>query len=116
MTNKSQKNNNPLNLRYAKQKEAIGKDDDGFAVFATPQAGWRAAHRQITLDQERDLTLKEFIFKFAPPNENNTNEYLKFVQNSDLYTQFGDPNRIRVRMLNKYALAGVMAAFEGYYA
>ena len=109
--NKAQRNNNPLNLRFAKQKDATGKDDDGFAIFPTPQAGWRAAHHQIKLDQKKGLTLKEFIFKFAPPNENDTNAYLEFVED-----HLGDSNYTSLHFIDVYALAGVMAQYEGYYA
>lgn len=108
--NKSQRNNNPLNLRYAKQREALGADGTGFATFPSPDAGWRAGHNQIELDQGRRLTLKEFIFKFAPPNENDTNAYLDFVA-----TQLRVEVDIPIAHISKYALAGVMAKFEGYY-
>lgn len=109
--NRSQKNNNPLNLRFANQKEAIGQDDKGFAIFPNPMAGWRAGHAQILKDAERKATLKQFIFKFAPPNENDTNSYLEFVENA--LDCDGD---IYLVNINRFALAGVMAQFEGYYS
>jgi len=92
------------------QKESSGADSTGFARFPTPESGWRAAHRQIKLDQKRDLTLWQFIFKFAPPNENNTNEYLEFVA-KELHVGRGTP----ISELSVFALAGVMARIEGYY-
>jgi len=110
MRTKCQKNNNPVNLRYARQRESSGKDIDGFAVFPTPEAGWRAAHRQIKLDQGRGLTIKEFIFKFAPPSENDTNAYLDFV-----CTNMQCKYQTLLQTLSPFALAGVMAAMEGYY-
>lgn len=109
--NRSQRNCNPLNLRFAHQIEATRLDADGFAIFPTPDAGWRAAHAQIKLDQDRGMTLKDFIFKFAPPNENDTNVYLEFVKVQLSYT-----DETPLRMISPYALAGVMAAQEGYYA
>jgi hypothetical protein len=107
---RAQKNNNPLNLRYAGQYEANGKDEEGFAIFPTPAAGWRAAHAQIRLDQNRKLNLGDFIFKFAPPNENNTNAYLQFVMD-----ELDMPYHIKLMDISPYALAGVMAQMEGYY-
>lgn len=109
--NKPQRNNNPVNLRYRAQKESTGADSSGFAIFLTPESGWRAAHRQIKLDQKRDLTLREFIFKFAPPNENNTNDYLKFVA-KELHISVDTP----IAEISVFALAGIMAGMEGYYA
>lgn len=77
--NRGQLNNNPVNLRFARQRESTGPDDKGFAIFPTAEAGWRAALRQILLDAERGLTLREYIYKFAPPNENDTEGYLAYV-------------------------------------
>jgi hypothetical protein len=77
---KSVRNNNPGNLRFANQKAAIGKDKDGFAIFATPEDGLKAMQRQVELDtQSRGLTLEKFINKYAPPNENVTSKYVEFV-------------------------------------
>ena len=109
--NRAQKNNNPLNLRFAHQTEATGQDDKGFAVFPSPMAGWRAAHAQIRKDQKRKMTLSDFIFKFAPPNENETNDYLAFVL--DQLNELGDAP---LAWQNVYALSGVMAQYEGYYS
>ena len=110
MRTKCQRNNNPVNLRYAKQKEAAGKDLDGFAVFPTPEAGWRAAHRQIKLDQGRGLTLGKFLHKFAPTNENDTEAYLEFVcKEMDCVEEYP------LSQVSYYALAGVLACYEGYY-
>ena len=115
--NRPQRNNNPVNIMITKPiGEAIGVDLEGcktklgYAIFPAI-AGWRAAHRQIRLDQKRDLTLKEFIFKFAPPEENDTNRYLEFVCKELRET----PDK-KIIELSAYALAGVMAAFEGYYS
>lgn len=110
MRNPAQRNNNPLNLRFANQTEAQGFDKNNFALFPTPEAGWRAAHAQINLDKSRGLTLREFIFKFAPPVENNTNDYLNFVA-----SQFTYNVDTSLSAFSTYALAGVMAQFEGYY-
>jgi len=109
--NRAQKNNNPVNLRYAGQYEATGQDDAGFAVFPTPTAGWRAAHAQIRLDQSRHLDLTQFINKFAPPEENDTRAYLKFVADELLLTSLKEP----LEWISVYAMAGVMAQMEGYY-
>jgi hypothetical protein len=107
---RAQRNNNPVNLRYAGQTEATGRDGDGFAVFLTPEAGWRAAHAQIDLDRGRNLTVKQFLHKFAPASENDTANYLKFV----CLEMNCSPDEFLAN-LSRFALAGVMARMEGYY-
>jgi hypothetical protein len=108
--NKPQRNNNPVNLRYAGQANSH-KTDDNFADFDYPHQGWIAAHKQIELDQGRGLTFEKFIAKFAPPNENNTSQYLQFV-----CTQLKVTPETPLKDVSKFAIAGVMAAEEGYYA
>ena len=112
-----QKCNNPVNIMIAAPVgEATGvfrpRDDMhiGYAQFPTPQAGWRAAHRQYDSDVKRGLTIRQYIFKFAPPNENNTNAYLDFVCKEMRVA----PDAL-LSSVSKYALAGVQAAEEGYY-
>lgn len=72
-------NNNPANLRFAGQTGA-SKGEGGFARFESPQAGLQALQNQIRLDASRGLTLAQFINKFAPPSENDTQTYIKQVQ------------------------------------
>lgn len=107
---KCQRNNNPLNLRFAQQRESTGADEDGFAVFPSAPAGWRAAVRQIKLDQGRGLTIRQFLFKFAPPSENDTLNYLRYVLKE--ISLSGDD---LLEVVSPYALSGVMAKMEGYF-
>jgi len=53
------RNNNPGNLRAGPR--AVGKDDRGYAVYRTPEDGWEDLRRQIRLNIERGLTLREFF-------------------------------------------------------
>jgi hypothetical protein len=71
-------NNNPANLKFAGQQGAV-KGEKGFAKFSSPEAGVQALERQIQLDTSRGLTLEQFINKFAPPSENDTNTYIAQV-------------------------------------
>jgi len=75
------KNNNPGNLRYVGQAGATGQDSRGFAIFTTPDAGMAALQHQIELDASRDLSVRQFINKYAPPSENDTSNYLSFITN-----------------------------------
>lgn len=70
------KNNNPGNLRTSPY--AIGSNG-GYATFDSMEEGWNALYYQITLDQSRGLSLRDFIYKYAPPSENNTVNYLSFI-------------------------------------
>ena len=77
----SVRNNNPGNLRMAGQKGAV-EGEAGFAKFETKEAGLRALRKQIVLDtQTRGKTLREFITKYAPPSENDTDAYISFISN-----------------------------------
>lgn len=71
----AQRQNNPGNLRFVGQQGAVA-GDKGFARFPTLDAGWSALHRQINLDASRGKTLEQFVYKYAPPVENNSAAYL----------------------------------------
>jgi hypothetical protein len=71
-------NNNPGNLRNVGQAGVIGTNG-GYAVFATPDAGWAALERQLRLDAAAGDTVATFINSYAPPSENDTGNYLSFL-------------------------------------
>lgn len=75
------RNNNPGNLRYGKFAEnngAIGKDSGGFAIFPSREAG-EAAQINLIKKNYSKLTLRQMIYKYAPPSENDTENYLAQV-------------------------------------
>jgi len=72
-------NNNPGNLRFANQFGA-SQGEGGFARFESPEAGFSALVNQVKLDQSRGLTLGEFISKYAPPSENDTELYISQIE------------------------------------
>ena len=108
--NLSQRNRNPGNLRFAGQKESIC-EEYGFAVFPNDPAGWRALVRQITLDQNRGDTIRKFIEEYAPSHENDTASYVAFV----CYGLRAEPED-RLVLYSPYAVAGLIACREGYFA
>ena len=117
MPTRARRNCSPVNLKYARQREATGQDDKGFAVFPTAEAGWRAAMAQILLDASRGLTLEQYITKFAPPNENDTAAYLRFVvkeQTTDIEpdTRLDLVSDLRVLV----DIIEAQAAMEGWWA
>lgn len=67
----SQVNNNPGNLKYAKQAGATGADEKGFAKFPDYKTGLDALNKQIQLDASRGLTIQQFADKYAPASDHN---------------------------------------------
>ncbi len=69
------RNKNPGNLKFAGQKFAIGKDEQGHAIFDTENHGWDALIRQLTLAAsgmsasfQPTMTLVQFHTKYAEAN------------------------------------------------
>lgn len=77
------RNNNPGNLRSWGKNPVV----NGYAQFATSEAGWAALKRQVQLLIDRGLTLKEFFGGkpgvypgYAPAADaNDPNGYAAFV-------------------------------------
>ena len=76
---RSFRNNNPGNLRYTGQEGSIGKDGNGFAIFPSYELGQKAHIRQINLDAQRGYTIADFVSKFAPKEENFSDDYTAFL-------------------------------------
>ena len=79
------RNNNPLNIRRNQKTNWIGQcnkqEDRAFVQFRSMPYGYRAAFK--VLQNYRVLydcmTLRQFIQRWAPPAENNTDAYVKSV-------------------------------------
>ena len=76
------RNNNPGNIEYgpfAKANGAIG-GDGRFAVFPTLQAGQNAMKSLLfNSSSYAGKTIAEALTKYAPPSENNTQNYIQTV-------------------------------------
>ena len=83
MTARSITNNNPGNIRLTGTQwdGQISGSDSSFATFATPAHGVRAMTRTLETYQDRHNlgSVRELISRWAPPNENSTNDYVNFV-------------------------------------
>lgn len=79
------RNNNPLNIRYNKNNNWIGKllPDPEFEVFTTQWHGIRAAFVLLKnyMTKFKCDTIEKIITKWAPPSENNTEGYIAHVSN-----------------------------------
>lgn len=92
MTPRSVRNNNPGNLNAGQpwrglmpreRMNADQKAEDRFAVFSTPEWGFRALCK-VLLTYEFNYGLKTvngIIHRWAPPSENNTTAYVNRVLN-----------------------------------
>jgi len=69
------KRNNPGNLRCHNQPNSTCVN--GFANFPNIVIGFRALIKQVELDQSRDLSLRQFLTKYSPPHENNTEHLIR---------------------------------------
>jgi hypothetical protein len=105
-SNLAQKNNNPGNLRFAGQ-DGASQGSGGFARFDTPEAGYSALQKQIDLDKSRDLTVQEFVSKYAPPSENNTGQYIQQFNDN-----LGTDNSTKLSKLDTKDVAKFMAMKE----
>jgi hypothetical protein len=73
------RDNNPGDLRHSPHSFHLGSAPEAIGEIDTPADGWADLERQLQLYGERGLTLREAIYEFAPPTENNSERYLGFV-------------------------------------
>lgn len=67
---------NPGDLRHAPNASHEGEGSDDIGIEPTLEDGWADLERQLQLYASRDMTLRQAIYEFAPPSENNTRQYL----------------------------------------
>src|SRR5262249_37898172 len=77
------RNNNPGNIRpsqFTTDHGAIGKGS-GFAIFPDEATGMAAIVALLKTATYQALTIKDAIFKYAPPNDNNDSAaYVAFIK------------------------------------
>jgi hypothetical protein len=105
--NRTQRNNNPLNLRFSRHTGAEGQDQDGFATFTDPMSGWRAAHEQIRKCAREGLTVKQGVLRVT---STRGSELIDFVT-EHLRISPDTP----LKDVSPLALAAVIAGLQGYY-
>ena len=75
------RNNNPGNLedgKFARNNGAIGTDGR-FAIFPDTATGFNAMASLLATNSYQKLTIEGAINRYAPPNENNVENYLKSI-------------------------------------
>ena len=70
--------NNPGDLRHSPHSSHPG-DPNAVGTIDTVEHGWEDLERQLQIYAQRGMTLRQCIEVYAPPNENNTGQYLTFV-------------------------------------
>ena len=73
---KPTRDHNPGDLEHAPH---IRKWDGKIGVFDTDDIGWDDLENQLQKYAARGLSVQQMVDLYAPPNENNTGSYLKFV-------------------------------------
>jgi hypothetical protein len=76
------RNNNPGNIvrgQFTQNSGDIGTDGR-FAIFPDEATGMAALLSLLRTNTYQSLTIKDAIFKYAPPNENNSDAYVMFIQ------------------------------------
>jgi uncharacterized protein (TIGR02594 family) len=111
---RSWRNNNPGNIRegsFAELSGAIG-DDGAFAIFPDESVGFNAIVALLRSATYSRLTLREAIFRYAPPSENNSSRYVDFVTQTsqvDENAMLGDLVIAKIR-----AIANAIKKMEGW--
>ncbi|EMH2077730.1 hypothetical protein NO938_003013 [Citrobacter freundii] len=98
--------NNPGNLRWAEGYETSNTKSGKFAVFPTLDEGVLAATKQLQIyGQSGTNTVRDIVSKWAPSNENNTEEYIRHVVRS---TKFNENEKLNLN--DPYVLAKLISA------
>lgn len=73
------RDNNPGDLRHSPHSFHTADDPNAIGKIGTVDEGWADLERQLQLYGHRGLTLREAVYEFAPPTENNSEAYLNFI-------------------------------------
>lgn len=70
---------NPGDLRHAPHASHEGLPSDAIGMEPSDSLGASDLEHQLTLYAARGLTLQTMIHEYAPPSENHTDFYLRFI-------------------------------------
>lgn len=73
------RDHNPGDLRHSPHSMHSLEAPDAIGIIDNDDHGWEDLERQLRLDAARGLTLTQLVTKYAPPEENNTAQYLKYI-------------------------------------
>jgi len=72
------RNNNPGNIKSTNYPGSIGSDGT-FAVFNSMEDGYKAQENLLQSSNYRNLSMHDAIYRWAPPSENDSAGYVKYV-------------------------------------
>lgn len=79
------RNHNPGNIRHGEKWQGLSSTqaDKNFCQFTDPVWGIRALFKVLFTYQKKHhkKTIHQIIDRYAPPNENHTDNYINFVAN-----------------------------------
>lgn len=71
--------NNPGDLRHSPHSTHPGAPND-IGVIDTLEHGWADLERQLQLYAKRNMTVRDAVYEYAPPEDNNnTADYLAYI-------------------------------------
>lgn len=107
--------NNPMNLRYSENNNWIGQTEptNGFCNFTSVEYGFRAAYITLKNYGKRGYnTIRKIVTRWAPPSENPTQTYIKYVALRMTHLGYGelyvDTADIRLDMKNPEVIIDLM--------
>jgi hypothetical protein len=79
--NRPQRNHNPGDIEYGVLAIGAGATgtDGRFTIFSDDETGFQCLVHLLTGPTYRELTIEQCINKYAPPNENDTVNYVSLV-------------------------------------
>jgi len=107
------RNNNPGNIedgKFARDNGAIGTDGR-FAIFPDTVTGFNAIAVLLSTSAYQNLTIEGAINRYAPPNENNVEDYLKSIERQTGFSRSTPMNNLSKD--NLLQLAKAMKKQEG---
>ena len=112
MRTRGYRNNNPCNIRISTdvfQGEVRPSGDKAFKQFETMAYGYRAAFKvlQTYINNYKCDTIRKIISRWAPANENHTENYIKVVSERS-----GIPENDTVYADNREMMIRIVAAMS----
>lgn len=105
------RNNNPGNIRHSPQtwRGEVAGTDTAFKTFSSMAYGYRAMFKLINNYQKKYglSTIREIVTRWAPPIENDTDLYIRFVSDRS-----GVPESSRITTTNRDVMIPIVAAMS----
>ena len=112
MITRAIRNNNPLNIRKGNNWKGLRDfpTDKELCEFQNTQYGFRAAFKILFHYIKCGYdTPREIIFRWAPPSENNSNAYLRFILDRHFVSE-----NYNIKATDRYVLEHLVQAMAYY--